>query len=551
MFNFKKIFNKDIVADNGPCTFEKIDEEKTLIKFNSKIKKNYSFYEHDLFDERGVLSNSNLIKNSFENEFEIYQWIKKDGEFVSKGEVICIIRYLPYTNPHGYYRIAVLPPIKSPESGILNISKQEDEGISNESEICQIIYAEKPKNNYSINEKVFYFYFNKYEIPLNLRVQRELKGQFDQLVWHYEQDKIHLLDWLVEDKTYVEEGDIIAKVGAIYDEKTIYTFSLKAKVSGFIYQILPSFYSEPIYQDSLICCFYKTYEDLQNYIYFNQPNLIHDDFTNNKIIKWNIIGGHVLPFGSSDESYNIGAIIINSINDEFHLMFSLENHGSKDYIVFKYFNNQYKLSPKDEIYFMYEDGLIDTYEIVENPIKISSSWNGFYETKVPITQSELNNLKKRDFLKWKIQFFNGSEFILGGCDNERFNVKLMRTIIKDFTEQYQLLVETEITEHQPLIDKAQNSALENSTETCHVYLMHDTTNNYHKIGISAKPEYREKTLQSDKPTIELICSKEYPDRGIAKSIENALHNNYSSKHIRGEWFELTDFDVLNIIKTLK
>lgn len=550
MFNFKKIFNKDIVADNGPCTFEKIDEDKTLIKFNSKIKKNYSFYENDLFDERGVLSKKSLLKNNFENEFEIYQWIKKDGEFVNKDEVICIIRYLPYTNPHGYYRIAVLPSIKSPESGVLNISKQEDEGVSNESEICRIIHTEKPNDNYPINEEVFYFYFNKYDIPLNLRIQRELKGQFDQLVWHYEQDKIHLLDWFVEDKTYVNEGSVIAEVGAIYDEKTIYTFSLKAKVSGFVYQILPSFYSEPIYQDSLLCCFYKTYEDLQNSIYFNQPNLIHDDFTNNKIIKWDVIGGHVLPFGSSDSAYNIGALIINSINDDSHLMFSLENYDSKDYIVFKYFNNEYKLSPKDLVSFMYEDGLIDIFEIVESPVKISGSWNGLYETKVPITQNEIKNLCERNFLKWKIQFFNGSEFIIGVNYNERYNDELMQKIIKDFTKEYVELVKSEIVEHKPLIEKSENN-FKPSIEACHVYLMHDTTNDYYKIGISIKPEYREKTLQSDKPTIELICSKEYPDRGIAKSIENALHNNYKVKHIRGEWFELNSSDVENIIQTLK
>ena len=81
--------------------------------------------------------------------------------------------------------------------------------------------------------------------------------------------------------------------------------------------------------------------------------------------------------------------------------------------------------------------------------------------------------------------------------------------------------------------------------------MHDTTNNYYKIGISIKPEYREKTLQGDKPTIELICSKEYPDRGIAKSIENALHSNFSVKRIRGEWFELNQSEVQKIIETLK
>lgn len=550
MFNFKKIFNKITDSKDNTYSIEKIDETKTLIKFNSNTKNWDFYYNHDLFDERGVLQNNSLIKNSFDNEFEIYQWIKKDGDYVLKGDIICIIRYLPYTNIHGYNRVGILPTIESPENGILKILIREDEQIIKGSNICQIESAEKPEESYLPNESISDYYFNKYEIPLNIREQRNLIGQFGIIVEHYEQDKIHLLDWLVEDKAFVQEGDSIAMVGAIYDDKPIFKFTLKAKVSGFIYQILPSFYSEPLYQDSLICCFYKTYEDLESYIYFNQPNIIYDDFTNNKIIKWNIIGGHVLPFGSSDSAYNIGAVIVNSINDDSHLMFSLENYDSKDYIVFKYFNNEYKLSPKDLVSFMYEDGLIDTFEIVESPVKNSGSWNGFYETKVPITQNEIKNLSERNFLKWKLEFFNGSEFIIGVNYNERYNDVLMQKIIKDFTKEYVELVKLEIVEHKPLIEKAENN-FKPSIEACHVYLMHDTTNDYYKIGISIKPEYREKTLQSDKPTIELICSKEYPDRGIAKSIENALHNNYSSKHIRGEWFELTDFDVLNIIKTLK
>ena len=103
---------------------------------------------------------------------------------------------------------------------------------------CQLFYKERyakwTKDGFPINESVFHYYFNKYEIPLNLRQQRNLKGEFDQLIWHYEQDKIHLLDWLVEDKTYVQEGEIIAKVGAIYEGKPIFNFNLKLSISSAI-----------------------------------------------------------------------------------------------------------------------------------------------------------------------------------------------------------------------------------------------------------------------------------------------------------------------------
>lgn len=81
--------------------------------------------------------------------------------------------------------------------------------------------------------------------------------------------------------------------------------------------------------------------------------------------------------------------------------------------------------------------------------------------------------------------------------------------------------------------------------------MLDTVNGYYKIGISNKPDYRERTLQSEKPSIEMIASKRFPNRKIAMAIESALHNTYSQQRVRGEWFNLTEADVAAIIETLK
>ena len=86
---------------------------------------------------------------------------------------------------------------------------------------------------------------------------------------------------------------------------------------------------------------------------------------------------------------------------------------------------------------------------------------------------------------------------------------------------------------------------------CYVYLMKDTSNGYYKIGISNTPEYRERTLQSEKPTIEMLACKKFPTRKIAESIESALHTTYSQQRLRGEWFNLTEADVATIIETLK
>lgn len=87
-------------------------------------------------------------------------------------------------------------------------------------------------------------------------------------------------------------------------------------------------------------------------------------------------------------------------------------------------------------------------------------------------------------------------------------------------------------------------------ESCYVYLMHDLKNNFYKIGISNSPAYREKTLQSEKPTIVLIRSKRFPKRKIAEILEKTLHNSYINKRIRGEWFALDMEDVNDISQIL-
>ena len=87
-------------------------------------------------------------------------------------------------------------------------------------------------------------------------------------------------------------------------------------------------------------------------------------------------------------------------------------------------------------------------------------------------------------------------------------------------------------------------------EECFVYFMFDTKSLCYKIGISNEPDWREKTLQSEKPSIKLICAKKFVNRRIAANIEKALHDSYSHKRKRGEWFELDKEDIEEIKATL-
>lgn len=75
-----------------------------------------------------------------------------------------------------------------------------------------------------------------------------------------------------------------------------------------------------------------------------------------------------------------------------------------------------------------------------------------------------------------------------------------------------------------------------------VYLMQDTSLGYHKIGFSTNPQFRERTLQAQKPTIQL----EHYWKGTWR-IEQSLHEKFMPKRIRGEWFDLSSEDIAEIM----
>ncbi len=89
-----------------------------------------------------------------------------------------------------------------------------------------------------------------------------------------------------------------------------------------------------------------------------------------------------------------------------------------------------------------------------------------------------------------------------------------------------------------------------SGESCFVYLMRDLRNGAYKIGMSASPSTRERTLQSEQPKTQLVASKKYVNRKMALAIEKALHEVYSHKKKRGEWFDLGKDDVEELRATL-
>ena len=74
-----------------------------------------------------------------------------------------------------------------------------------------------------------------------------------------------------------------------------------------------------------------------------------------------------------------------------------------------------------------------------------------------------------------------------------------------------------------------------------VYVMIDRNTGYYKIGRSVNPTRREKTLQSEKPTIDLMFSYQ-----CRKKEEKVLHDMFKESRVRGEWFDLKGSDIARI-----
>ena len=280
-----------------------------------------------------------------------------------------------------------------------------------------------------------------------------------------------------------------------------------------------------------------------------------DEFTNSVELTWKKVKGSPLlsykylnkTQNPNDKIYTYrDGFLVKKGNweDDLQLRFTFNYTNENDFIIFKYnTTNPYKFKHGTSVSLKFDNNEIISFQI-NKPYKNLNE--DLFQSKSILTESTLNTFKTSKLIRWKITPSENSESIEGKINNTK-----SQEILKQFTLKYLNLVKSNVVDYE---EKKKSNSIEinsnQSSEDCFVYLMIDTTNSYHKIGISNSPEYREKTLQSEKPTIELICSKSFLNRKMCLTIEQSLHKTFESKRLRGEWFKLDDKDVEDVKKVL-
>jgi hypothetical protein len=508
VFFFQLYFSKGTNTENKygePSDFKIIRKNQPENVYESGIKQSKQ-------NNLGEFTVKDYPQEDRVKKFYFYEYCKPDGEWIEKDEPICKIKIGEST---GY--MFKSGTVIASKPGFLEWTVEKN---------CQL--TEKMVF-YKLHDKGIY--------------EKENTIEKDEFKHYYSLDeyKSSFVEWLVSDGDYVNIGDEIYK----YKDSKYNEFIHKAEKNGYIHIVEPSkIYS--IKKNELL--YYIRNQDNQRVIekYQNIPSIIINDFTQSKNIVWSRV--------STKSRLGYG-IISKSDDGLVDLNFTLNYLQNEDKIVFHFNSKQINPKQKDKISFLFESGELIEFCLNSNPVSIKNrNDEKVLEYKSSITKAELELFVNKDFRKWKIGLVNENREILGGEKGSIIDYESKEnliTVIKKFVADYTSTVLSNIADYKPIENRDLDLTTDKRDDVCYVYLMHDTSNGYYKIGISNKPYYREKTLQSEKPTIELIASKKFPVRKIAESIEKSLHSVFDDKRLRGEWFELDEKDVEHIIESLK
>jgi len=366
-------------------------------------------------------------------------------------------------------------------------------------------------------------YFNPAEIILSIREQIGMDP-----ITLYASDK-------QRDKSHIKKGDLLVKLHFKWrvnhrnpSTKGYYTEERKEELifspcEGYVlYRQVPMFGGIERFPLAVV---YKDYVSLlENEFPFNY-RIETDDFDNTECFIWETINGegHTQYLTLTKDS---------SIN----VSFNIREH--KPFLIAKY---KYKTTKGTHVEFLFEDNTPICFPFFGNNRADNS-------LLIPISHQDINCFISNNLLKIRIRKEESiRDYQIG--ENEQDSLKRFAAV---FSKAYTSYLEERDLPNNILEGITEPDELVNEKdESCWVYLMHDLANNAYKIGISNNPEYRERTLQSEKPSIEKIAAKQYPSRDLARAIEASLHKVYEIRRLRGEWFRLEPNEVEDVKNSLK
>ncbi|MBR4714634.1 MAG: GIY-YIG nuclease family protein [Bacteroidales bacterium] len=355
----------------------------------------------------------------------------------------------------------------------------------------------------------------------------------------------------------VNQNDLLFKITtgrSIYEKHSV---EIKSNQNGIFVPYFPKRNFSVIKRADLLNTpfgyIFENIESALDYLFGENKSLfLTDAFTGENSIKWIWDG----PWGNSffsDEHDNrffqIGGYLFikfDFLNGDACLTISTDENSylNSESTTRHYGTNKIKLQKKDTVSFLFDDGSILDYTAKSAVFEKKSFSSTLYKEDIDIFLT-------KKIISYRITFAkDGIEPITAKVVNSLFG-DYTDDALRYYLNNYINIIDSLVKDYCFPIKKQLEPAKQYVNTECYVYLMLDKNTGYHKIGISNKPVFREKTLQSEKPTITMLACKKYPHRKIAEAIESALHTTYSSQRIRGEWFNLKEEDISNIINTLK
>ena len=318
----------------------------------------------------------------------------------------------------------------------------------------------------------------------------------------------------VHDCMFLNKGDVIGTLCGWYRDD--YGIEVLAHRDGYVY-----YGGDSVRVNGIVCRLYDSIEDIVRWEFERKINVIEqvDEFTGNKTLK-------------TEEEIKLSGITA--------CMFQY-SVGSAS-LRFEYETGTINLVKNDSLDFLFEDRVLQ-FTVKSSPIR-SASEPKKRICDIILNKEELGVFASSKLLKVRIKT-KDVDTIDYAVRSAHCSEEMTSEIVKMAADNFKRKIE------ELGLDQVEKEPQEVRDDTCYVYIMRDEANNCHKIGISNRPEYREKTLQSDKPYITLLQAKEFPSRKIAKAFESALHKTYESKHMRGEWFDLSQEEVDEVISSLK